>query len=65
MNPVYSQIGQLIGWLSGNVLFGADGKNVAFVRSGKVYSYERGERRGELIYRMGRAIWLNKNSEIP
>lgn len=57
MNPVYSQFGQLLGWLSGGVIFGADGKNVAFVRNDKVYSYQE-EYYGKLIYGRERIIWI-------
>lgn len=57
MNPIYSQFGQLVGWLSGNVIFGANGKNVAFVRNDIVYSYKE-EYRGKLVYDRGKIIWV-------
>lgn len=60
MNPVFSQAGQLLGWLSNNVLFGANGKNVAFVRGEAVYSNEN-VYWGRLEYRRGRIEFVEKS----
>lgn len=64
MSPIYSIMGQLVGWLSGNVVFGADGKNVAFVRNGRIYS-NASEYLGRLSYVRDRLIWedLSKTRE--
>lgn len=56
MLPIYSTFGQLVGWLSGNVLFGADGKNVAFVRDNAVYSNAYAYW-GRLVYTRERIVW--------
>lgn len=56
MSPIYSIMGKLVGWLSGNVVFGADGKNVAFVRNGRIYS-NASEYLGRLSYVRDRLIW--------
>lgn len=58
MSPVYSQFGQLVGWLTGNVIFGADGKNVAFVRSERIYSSATSEYLGRLVYAREKLVWL-------
>jgi len=38
MEPVYSQFGQLTGWLSGNVIYGAGNTGLFFVRDDSVYN---------------------------
>jgi hypothetical protein len=37
MEPIYSQTGQLAGWLSGNVIYGTGASGVFFVRDSSVY----------------------------
>lgn len=61
MKPVFSQFGQLLGWLSGNVIFGADGKNVAVVRNEIIYS-DRDEYMGRLAYVREKLIWQEVSS---
>lgn len=38
MQPIYSQFGQLTGWLSGNVIYGAGNTGLFFVRDDSVFN---------------------------
>lgn len=37
MQPIYTQFGQLTGWLSGNVIYGAGNTGLFFVRDDRVF----------------------------